>query len=173
VKSRQPYNSSNSAVVIDRRPIALLSRKTDNRRLSFLPVPAMSDPHTTSEFKSRGGLLRVLNAARYSLQGLKAAVRGEHAFRKELMVIVPATVLALLVPVPVLEKLLLVGVLVLVLIVELINSAVEAAIDRISLERHPLSRNAKDFGSAAVALAVALAAGTWGVILLPLVFSQA
>ena len=121
-----------------------------------------------SEFKSRGGPGRILNAARYSLQGLLAAVRGEHAFRQELMVVVPACILALLLPVPAIQKLMLVAVLVLVLIVELLNSAIEAAIDRISLERHPLSKNAKDFGSAAVALALALAVATWAVILWPL-----
>jgi diacylglycerol kinase (ATP) len=130
----------------------------------------MSDQSSESEFKSRGGLLRIRNAARYSFQGLRAAVRGEHAFRQELMLVLPSTVLALLLPVPALEKLMLVAVLVLVLIVELLNSAVEAAIDRISLERHPLSKNAKDFGSAAVALALALAAATWAVIVLPLVW---
>ncbi len=129
----------------------------------------MSDQQTKSEFKSRGGPRRILNAARYSLGGLLTAVREEHAFRQELMVVVPACVLALLLPLRPLEKLLLVAVLVLVLIVELLNSAVEAAIDRISLERHPLSKNAKDYGSAAVALALALACATWAVILLPLV----
>ena len=129
----------------------------------------MSDQQTKSEFKSRGGPRRILNAARYSLGGLLTAVREEHAFRQELMVVVPACVLALLLPLRPLEKLLLVAVLVLVLIVELLNSAVEAAIDRISLERHPLSKNAKDYGSAAVALALALACATWAVILQPLV----
>jgi diacylglycerol kinase (ATP) len=129
----------------------------------------MSDLQSKSEFKSKGGLGRIRDAARYSLGGFMTALREEHAFRQELMVVVPATIVALLLPVQPLEKLLLVAVLVLVLIVELINSAVEAAIDRISLERHPLSRNAKDFGSAAVALALALAFATWAVILAPLV----
>lgn len=129
------------------------------------------DQQTKSEFKSRGGHRRILNAARYSFVGLLTAVRQEHAFRQELMLIVPAWVLALLLPVRPLEKLALVAVLVLVLIVELINSAVEAAIDRISLERHPLSKNAKDYGSAAVALALGLACLTWAVILLPLFFN--
>jgi diacylglycerol kinase (ATP) len=123
-----------------------------------------------SDFKSKSGLRRVLGAARYSIAGLVTAVRTEHAFRQELMVAVPASVLALLLPVTPLEKLLLVGVLVLVLIVELLNSAVEAAIDRISLERHPLSKNAKDFGSAAVALAVGLAVLAWAVVLVPLFY---
>ncbi len=96
------------------------------------------------------------------------AWKSEHAFRQELMVVVPATILALALPIMPVEKLALVGVLVLVLIVELINSAIEAAIDRISFERHQLSKNAKDFGSAAVFLACSLAIATWAVILFPL-----
>lgn len=128
----------------------------------------MSDQQSKSEFKSKGGPGRIWNAARYSLGGLLTAVREEQSFRQELMLVIPATIVALLLPLRPLEKLLLVAVLVLVLIVELINSAVEATIDRISLERHPLSRNAKDFGSAAVALALALAFATWAVILFPL-----
>jgi len=76
----------------------------------------------------------------------------------------------LLLPVTPLEKLLLIAVFVLVLVVELLNSAVEAVVDRVSLERNPLSKNAKDFGSAAVLLTLALAAATWLVILWPLLF---
>ena len=133
----------------------------------------MSDsPPLVSEFKSKSGLRRVWKAMRYSLAGLHTAFKSEHAFRQELMVALPAGVLALLLPVSALEKFLLVGLLVLVLIVELINSAIEAAIDRISLERHPLSRNAKDFGSAAVALAILLAVAGWGTILAPVALSM-
>lgn len=79
-----------------------------------------------------------------------------------------ATIAALLLPVSALEKLLLIAVFVMVLIVELINSAIEAVVDRVSLERNPLSKNAKDFGSAAVLLTLLLAATTWLVILWPL-----
>jgi diacylglycerol kinase (ATP) len=106
----------------------------------------------------------------YSIDGLRTAWKSEHAFRQELMIAVPAGIFALWLPVSALEKLLLIGVLILVLMVELINSAIEAVVDRISLERHPLSKNAKDFGSAAVALALTLAAVTWAVIVLPLFF---
>ncbi len=84
--------------------------------------------------------------------------------------VVPGAVLALWLPLPALQRLLLVAVLVLVLIVELMNSAIEAVVDRISLEHHALSKNAKDLGSAAVMLSVLLAAGTWGVLLWPLLF---
>lgn len=121
-----------------------------------------------SGFKSKSGVKRIYAAFSYSMQGLRSAWKSEHAFRQELMLCVPAAIFALLLPVAPLHKLALIGVLVLVLIVELINSAIEAVVDRVSLERHPLSKNAKDFGSAAVFLALSLAAATWAVILLPL-----
>jgi diacylglycerol kinase (ATP) len=118
-----------------------------------------------SEFKSKGGLKRLLMAVFYSVDGLKAAWRGEHAFRQEVMLFVVAGIAAMLLPVSSFQKLALIGVLVLVLIVELLNSAIEAVVDRVSLERHPLSKNAKDFGSAAVLLACLLAGATWLVVL--------
>jgi diacylglycerol kinase (ATP) len=121
-----------------------------------------------SEFKSKSGVKRIFAAFFYSLAGFKAAWKNEHAFRQEVVLLVPAIVIALLLPVSALEKLMLIGVLVLVLIVELLNSAIEAIVDRVSLERHPLSKNAKDLGSAAVMLTLLLAAATWGVIVLPL-----
>lgn len=96
-----------------------------------------------------------------------ASWRSEHAFRQELIVAIPAVFLALLLPISSLKKLALVLVLALVLIVELLNSAIEAVVDRISLERHPLSINAKDLGSAAVFLTVIVAAVTWCVIIVP------
>lgn len=119
-----------------------------------------------SEFKSKSGLKRILSAFFYSLDGLKAAWRHEHAFRQELALFAVGTVIALLLRISAFEKLLLIGVLVLILIVELLNSALEAVVDRVSLERHPLSKNAKDFGSAAVLLACLLAAAAWAVVLL-------
>ncbi|MBI1889147.1 MAG: diacylglycerol kinase [Burkholderiales bacterium] len=129
----------------------------------------MSTPEpAVSEFKSKSGLKRVVSAVGYSIQGFQSAWKSEHAFRQELFVVIPAMVIALLLKITALEKLLLISVLLLVLIVELINSAIEAIVDRVSLERHPLSKNAKDFGSAAVFLAITIAAATWGVIVLPL-----
>jgi diacylglycerol kinase (ATP) len=122
-----------------------------------------------SEFKSKSGMKRVLSAFFYSMEGLKAAWRNEHAFRQEVLIVVPGIIVALLLPLPPLHKLALIAVLVLVLVVELINSAVEAVVDRISFERHPLSKSAKDLGSAAVMLTLMLAVATWIVILLPLV----
>lgn len=118
-----------------------------------------------SEFKSKSGLKRIYSAFFYSIDGLKSAWQHEHAFRQELGLFVVGTIIALLLRISAFEKLVLIGVLVLVLIVELINSALEAVVDRISLERHPLSKNAKDFGSAAVLLTCLLAAATWAVVL--------
>lgn len=132
----------------------------------------MNNPEQTiSEFKSKSGLKRIFSAFGYSMAGFKSAWRSEHAFRQELFVVVIATVAAFLLPVPAWQKLLLIAVFVLVLIVELINSAIEAVVDRVSLERNPLSKNAKDFGSAAVLLTFMLAVATWLVILWP-VFSK-
>ncbi|MGO4378395.1 diacylglycerol kinase [Pseudoduganella sp. RAF53_2] len=118
-----------------------------------------------SEFKSKSGLKRVLSAFFYSVDGFKSAWRNEHAFRQEMTLFTPAAVVAMLLPISAFQKLALIGVLVLVLIVELINSAIEAVVDRVSLERHPLSKNAKDFGSAAVLLSCLLAGATWAVVL--------
>ncbi len=130
----------------------------------------MSDKQSSvSEFKSKSGVKRIFMALFYSIDGLRTAWRSEHAFRQELALLVFGVVLAFLLPVSGRDRLALIGALVLVLIVELLNSAIEAVVDRISLERHPLSKNAKDFGSAAVLLAMLLAGAVWAVILWPLV----
>jgi diacylglycerol kinase (ATP) len=118
-----------------------------------------------SEFKSKSGIKRIFSAFGYSLDGFKAAWQNEAAFRQEMLVVVIGTVTALSLRISAFEKLMLIGVLVLVLIVELINSALEAVVDRISLDPHPLSKNVKDIGSAAVALAIGLAVAAWGVVL--------
>jgi len=122
-----------------------------------------------SAFKSKSGMRRIFAAAFYSIDGLKTAWRSEHAFRQELALFMLAIIVGLLLPVSILEKLLLIGIWVPVLIVELINSALEAIVDRVSLETHPLSKNAKDLGSAAVLLALLLALAVWLVIVLPLI----
>ncbi|CAN5200800.1 diacylglycerol kinase [soil metagenome] len=133
------------------------------------PQP-QSPVQAVSEFKSKSGLKRIFGAFSYSMAGFEAAWKNEHAFRQELFLVIPATIIALLLPVSALEKLMLIGVFVMVLVVELINSAIEAVVDRVSLERNPLSKNAKDLGSAAVFLMLSLAAATWAVIVLPLIF---
>ena len=133
--------------------------------MQILQVTTTSMDQPSSEFKSKGGLGRIASAFGYSIDGFKHAWRHEHAFRQELMVAVPAAVLALFLKISAFEKLVLIAMLGLVLLVELINAALEAVVDRISLERHPLSKAAKDLGSAAVALAITMAAATWAVIL--------
>lgn len=129
----------------------------------------MNHPQSqVSEFKSKSGVKRIYAAFFYSMQGLGTAWRTEHAFRQELMLVIPASIVALLLPVSPMQKLALIAVLIFVLIVELLNSALEAVVDRISFEHHPLSKNAKDFGSAAVFLACVLAGITWAAIVIPL-----
>lgn len=121
--------------------------------------------HHNSEFKSKSGLGRILPAAGYAWEGLKAAYRNEHAFRQEVVVVAIGTVIALMLSVSGFQKLLLIGSMLFVLIVELFNSAIEAIVDRVSLERHPLSKAAKDMGSAAVMLAVMFSTAAWLVVL--------
>lgn len=131
----------------------------------------MSDnSQPVSQYKSKSGLRRIAAAFLYSAHGLRTAWLNEHAFRQELMLAVPGIIVALLLPVSALERLVLIAVLILMLIVELLNSAIEAVVDRVSLEHNPLSKNAKDLGSAAVMLSMLLAAIAWGVIVFPLVF---
>ncbi len=121
--------------------------------------------HPISEFKTKRGIARLLAACRNTWDGLSWAWRSEAAFRQEVVMIAIATVVALFLPVSSFQKLVLIGVLILVLIVEIVNSAIEAIVDRISLDRHPLSKVAKDMGSAAVALTLLLAFATWAVVL--------
>jgi diacylglycerol kinase (ATP) len=126
----------------------------------------MAQPNQpVSEFKSKSGFKRIVSALFYSVDGLKTALQSEHAFRQELMLLAVAAVAAFALPVSAYERLAMLGSIVLMLIVELINSAIEAVVDRVSLERHPLSKNAKDFGSAAVLLAGLLAGAIWITVL--------
>ena len=111
--------------------------------------------------KRKRALRRVVDATHYSLDGLRAAWAGEDAFRQEIMLAAVLMPLALVLPISLAEKILLIGVLMVVLIVELLNSAIEAAVDRDSLEINPLGKRAKDVGSAAVMLALVFAGGTW------------
>jgi diacylglycerol kinase (ATP) len=111
------------------------------------------------------GLKRILNACVFSYYGYKATWEHEEAFRQEVLLFVVTTPLALWLGETVIEKLLLIGSMVLVLLVELLNSAIEAVVDRVGLERHELSGRAKDIGSAAVNLSLVWAAITWFSIL--------
>jgi diacylglycerol kinase (ATP) len=116
----------------------------------------MIHPH-----KGRVGLDRMLRAAGYSIEGLKTAYRGESAFRQEFFLAVVMLPAAFILGATWIEVAVLAGSVLLVLIVELLNSGIEAAIDRVSLELHDLSKRAKDLASAAVFLSLLLCAGIW------------
>jgi diacylglycerol kinase (ATP) len=117
----------------------------------------------TSPFKGRKGLARLIAATRYSCYGLKAALQHEAAFRQELWVAVVLWPIALWTASSTQQALLLIGSIVAVLVVELLNSAIEALADAISLEHNPLLGRAKDLGSAAVLLTVLFATAVWAV----------
>ncbi len=116
---------------------------------------------TEHPMKSKGGLGRLLKALRYSAQGLRAALRHEAAFRQELAIALPLALIAPWVAQGGLHALLLIGVWVAVIVVELINSAIEALADAQSLEQMPLLGRAKDLGSAAVLLTLLFAIAVW------------
>ncbi|MEI6719469.1 MAG: diacylglycerol kinase [Betaproteobacteria bacterium] len=120
----------------------------------------MESPH-----KGKTGLRRLINATGYSLAGLSEATRNEDAFRQELLLALVMVPLGLWFGPSGTEKALLVGSVLLVLIVELLNSAVEATVDRISLEDHRLAKRAKDIGSAAVMVSLLNAAAVWILVL--------
>ena len=119
----------------------------------------MNNPH-----KMRTGMDRVLHAFGYSMQGLKAALRFESAFRQE------AALALVMLPASFwlgrnwIEVALLAGSVLLVMIVELLNSAIEAVVDRVSLDLHELAKRAKDYGSAAVLFALLWCAGVWATV---------
>lgn len=115
--------------------------------------------------KGRTGLRRLLDATRYSLAGLAEAVRNEAAFRQELFLAALLVPLGLFLGKSGVERALLAGSVLLVLVVELLNSAIEATVDRISLEEHPLAGRAKDLGSAAVMLSLVLLGAVWLLVL--------
>lgn len=118
-----------------------------------------------SPHKGKSGLRRIWNAFHYSLDGLRAALRHEDAFRQELMLAMVLVPLGLWLGAGGVEKALLLGSVFMVLVVELINSAIEATVDRISLEDHALAKRAKDIGSAAVLLALITLGLTWILVL--------
>ncbi|KXU96020.1 diacylglycerol kinase [Caballeronia megalochromosomata] len=135
------------------------------------PTSSPSRSSSASEKDQHGkrrGLLRGVFALRHSWAGIVATWREESAFRQEACIAIVLLPIAAFVQVSAAERVLLAGSVLLVLLVELINSSIEAAIDRISLERHELSGRAKDCGSAAVTIALVIAAMTWGLICGPL-----
>lgn len=121
-----------------------------------------------SEWKNATGLTRVINATGYSMKGLAAAYQNEAAFRQEFWLFMVLAPLGLWLGDNAIERVLLVGSVTLVLIVELLNTAVESVVDRIGTEKHQLSGQAKDQGSAAVLISLGLVIFTWLMILLDL-----
>jgi diacylglycerol kinase (ATP) len=127
------------------------------------PYNINQNPH-----KGNRGLTRAWHAAKNSWCGIVYAFEEESAFRQELTLLIVLTPIALFLPITPVEKCVLIASLILVLVVELLNSSVEAAIDRISFEHHDLSKRAKDFGSAAVMLTLLIATLLWMTICIPL-----
>lgn len=111
------------------------------------------------------GLPRIQQAFFNSVKGLTAVWKSEEAFRQEIWLVTPLMLLTFFLPVTTLEQIWLIFVLVLVLIMELVNTALEYVVDRISTEHHPLSGSIKDIGSALVLISLAFAILVWGVIL--------
>lgn len=120
-----------------------------------------------SPSKGKTGLQRVINATRYSLEGLAAAARHEDAFRQELILAAILVPLGLWLGADGVERALLAGSVLMVPVVELLNSAIEAVVDRASPEQHELAKRAKDYGSAAVMLSLATVGAVWLLVLLP------
>ena len=129
----------------------------------------MSDPaerSVSSPYKGRRGLERIWNALFYSLDGFRAAFTHEAAFRQEVLIAGVLIPIALMMDVGAAAKAIMIAAVLLVLIVELLNSGIEAVTDRISLEDHALAKRAKDLGSAAVMLSLINVPVVWGVALL-------
>ncbi|GAB4059609.1 diacylglycerol kinase [Uliginosibacterium sediminicola] len=118
-----------------------------------------------SPFKGKTGLTRLFNALHYSIDGLRDAYRLEDAFRQEVLLAIILIPLAICLPVSGVAHALMIGSVLLVLIVELINSAVEATVDRVGLEHHRLSKRAKDIGSAAVLVALVNVIAVWSCVI--------
>ena len=124
------------------------------------------DPANESPFKGKTGLRRVWNALSYSLAGLRAAYLCEDAFRQEVILAALLIPVTFLLPVPWMGRGLMIASVLLVLVVELINSAIEAVVDRVSLENHRLAKRAKDIGSAAVLVTLILVLVVWACVLM-------
>ena len=125
----------------------------------------MDSGQVESPHKGKTGLRRIWNALFYSFEGLKAAYRHEDAFRQEVWLALGLIPLALLLPASATGKALMIASVLVVLIVELLNSAVEATVDRVSLENHRLAKRAKDIGSAAVLFSLINVAVVWLLVL--------
>ena len=118
-----------------------------------------------SPFKGKTGINRLINAFGYSLSGFKVAFAKEDAFRQEVFLSIILVTVAVYISNSSIELVLLIGSTLLVPIIELLNSAIEATVDRVSLDKHPLAKRAKDIGSAAVFLSLVNLAATWLIII--------
>lgn len=121
----------------------------------------------SSPFKGKTGIKRILNATSYSIAGFKAAFSNEEAFRQIVWINIILIPISFFVDVSRVEQALMIGVCLLAVIIELFNSAIEAVVDRISLDQHPLSKNAKDMGSAAQFVGLSIIVVVWLLILIP------
>ena len=134
-----------------------------SRQRAMLAVAASVDVNESCHcMKKNTGLKRILMAGVYAYQGVCAAWRHEAAFRQEAVLAIVAVPIAFWLDVAQIERVMLIGVTVLVMIVELLNSAVEAVVDRIGAEHHELSGRAKDMGSGAVLVSIFLWLYVWG-----------
>ncbi|MBU1214877.1 MAG: diacylglycerol kinase [Gammaproteobacteria bacterium] len=127
----------------------------------MLQEQTLQSPH-----KGKTGFVRLWNAFGYSIAGFRAAYKHEDAFRQEVWLAIVLVPLALWLPVTAIAKALMIGSVLLVIIVELLNSAIEATVDRISLENHDLAKRAKDIGSSAVLVSLINVCVVWGLVLL-------
>lgn len=128
-------------------------------------IPHSRHLAVASPFKGKTGIRRLMNAFGYSLQGFAAAFKHEDAFRQEVFLALVLIPLAVYLGDTRVEQALMISSVLLVLIVELLNSAIEAAVDHTSIERHPLAKQAKDIGSAAVFIALIITAVVWGLMI--------
>jgi diacylglycerol kinase (ATP) len=182
-RSSSPSRSVQSAAIeAPARPAAATPDDLPQSPLSYHDAAEPVDPHEPREplgpddpltppfnpYKGNRGLTRAWHALKNSIAGFRVAIREESAFRQELTLAAILVPIGIVVPVEPVARVLLLGSVMLVLIVELINSSIENAIDRIGLERNELSRRAKDLGSAAVTVAFVVLIMTWGLILVPL-----
>jgi diacylglycerol kinase (ATP) len=182
-RSPSPSSSARSAAVaMPGRPVPLRADEVPQPPLSHHDAAEPADPREPHEplgpddplapppfnpYKGNRGLTRAWHAMKNSIAGFRVAIQEESAFRQELTLAAILLPIGLVVPVEPVARVLLLGSVMLVLIVELINSSIENAIDRIGLERNELSKRAKDLGSAAVMVALVLCVMTWGLILVP------
>lgn len=120
-----------------------------------------------SDLKGKTGIKRIINATGYSLAGFKAAFKHEAAFRQIVFINVILIPITFFLDISRVEQAVMIAVCLFAIIVELFNSAIEAVVDRVSLDKHPLSKNAKDMGSAAQFVAQAIIFFTWLLILAP------